>query len=398
MPERPRFAASTLGYLALAAFNCILLLSYLESHPNFPGDFCAFYTGARLYLQGPSRVYDLTLQRATEQQLLGRDDIPFNHPPYELLLWLPLARLSFQTAFWLWRLAGLLLLAVASKLAATALCPRLGAPAIFLRALAFFPVPYCLWMGQDSVLLLAILAACAWLLARRMEWLAGAALGLALLKPQLVLPIAAVFLLMRRWRVVRGFLCSAFAVLTLSIFMVGFTGMRQMLTILLAGQTSAHMAIHPSMMPNLRGLLSLLLAGHSSWDTILVGAISISLLLAARATVQPQQPSARAFAGLICFALLVSFHLNLHDLALLLLPILLVMQDKMWSGENGWQVTVPVIVLFCTPAYLAALGAFKVAVFAIFVAWLWFGMVRCAAVASRQVVPSIEQRGMALPR
>jgi len=398
MPERPRFAASTLGYLALAAFNCILLLSYLESHPNFPGDFCAFYTGARLYLQGPSRVYDLTLQRATEQQLLGRDDIPFNHPPYELLLWLPLARLSFQTAFWLLRLAGLLLLAVASKLAATALCPRLGAPAIFLRALAFFPVPYCLWMGQDSVLLLAILAACAWLLARRMEWLAGAALGLALLKPQLVLPIAAVFLLMRRWRVVRGFLCSAFAVLTLSIFMVGFAGMRQMLTILLAGQTSAHMAIHPSMMPNLRGLLSLLLAGHSSSDTILVGAISISLLLAARATVQPQQPSARAFAGLICFALLVSFHLNLHDLALLLLPILLVMQDKMWSGENGWQVTVPVIVLFCTPAYLAALGAFKVAVFAIFVAWLWFGMVRCAAVASRQVVPSIEQRGMALPR
>ena len=398
MPERPRFAASTLGYLALAAFNCILLLSYLESHPNFPGDFCAFYTGARLYLQGPSRVYDLTLQRATEQQLLGRDDIPFNHPPYELLLWLPLARLSFQTAFWLLRLAGLLLLAVASKLAATALCPRLGAPAIFLRALAFFPVPYCLWMGQDSVLLLAILAACAWLLARRMEWLAGAALGLALLKPQLVLPIAAVFLLMRRWRVVRGFLCSAFAVLTLSILMVGFAGMRQMLTILLAGQTSAHMAIHPSMMPNLRGLLSLLLAGHSSWDTILVGAISISLLLAARATVQPQQPSARAFAGLICFALLVSFHLNLHDLALLLLPILLVMQDKMWSGENGWQVTVPVIVLFCTPAYLAALGAFKVAVFAIFVAWLWFGMVRCAAVASRQVVPSIEQRGMALPR
>jgi hypothetical protein len=399
MPERPKFAASTLGYLALAAFNCILLLSYLESHPNFPGDFCAFYTGARLYLQGPSRVYDLTLQRATEQQLLGRDDIPFNHPPYELLLWLPLARLSFQTAFWLWRLAGLLLLAVASKLAATALCPRLGAPAIFLRALAFFPVPYCLWMGQDSVLLLAILAACAWLLARRMEWLAGAALGLALFKASTspadrsgFSPDAALESMLR------GFLCSAFAVLTLSIFMVGFAGMRQMLTILLAGQTSAHMAIHPSMMPNLRGLLSLLLAGHSSLDTILVGAISISLLLAARATVQPQQPSARAFAGLICFALLVSFHLNLHDLALLLLPILLVMQDKMWSGENGWQVTVPVIVLFCTPAYLAALGAFKVAVFAIFVAWLWFGMVRCAAVASRQVVPSIEQRGMALPR
>jgi len=397
MDERLKLVASTAGYLALAAFNCVLLLSYLDSHPNFPGDFCAFYTGARIYMHDPSRVYDLTLQRATEQQLIGRDDIPFNHPPYELLLWLPLARLSFHAAFWVWRLASLLLLAVASKLLATALCPRLGASAIFLRALAFFPVPYCLWMGQDSVLLLAILAACAWLLARRMEWLAGAALGLALFKPQLILPIAAVYLLLRRWhwRMLRGFLCSAFAVLAVSIFMVGYAGMRQMMTILLQGQTAAYMAIHPNMMPNLRGLLALLLAGHSKLEAIMVGAISVGLLLGAWATMQRRQPSARAFAGLVCFAILVSFHLNLHDLALLLLPILLVMQGRMWASENGWEVTAPLIVLFCTPAYLVALGAFRVAVFALFVGWLWYGMTRCEAARH---VPSIKERGIAFDR
>ncbi len=382
MNDRPKLVASTAGYLALAAFNCILLLTYLGSHPNFPGDFCAFYAGARIYLQDPSGVYDLTLQRATEQELIGRDDIPFNHPPYELLLWLPLARLSFHAAFWVWRLASLVLLAVASKLLATALCPRLSAPAIFLRALAFFPVPYCLWMGQDSVLLLAILAACAWLLARRMEWMAGAALGLGLFKPQLILPIAAVYLLLRRWRMLRGFLCSAFAVLAVNIFMVGFAGMRQMMTILLQGQTAPHMAIHPSMMPNLRGLPALLPAGHSKLGAVLVGAISVGLLLAAWATMQRQQPPASAFAGLVCFAILVSFHSNLHDLALLLLPILLVMQDRMWAKESGWEVAAPLIVLFCTPAYLVALGAFKVALFAVLVSWLWYGMTRREA--SRQ--------------
>jgi len=388
MHEKPESAPSTAAWLALAAFNCILLLSYLGSHPGFPGDFCAFYTGARIYLQAPSRVYDLNLQRAAEQQLIGRDDIPFNHPPCELLLWLPLARLSFHTAFWAWRLASLLLLAIASKLLATTLCPRLGAPAIFLRALAFFPVPYCLWMGQDSVLLLAILAACAWLLARRMEWLAGAALGLGFFKPQLVLPIAAVYLLLRRWRMLRGFFCSGFAVVALSISMVGFAGMRQLMTILHTGQTAPRMAVHPSMMPNLRGLLALLLAGHSKLEAILVGVISAGLLLAAGAGMQRQQPPARAFAGLVCFAILVSFHLNLHDLALLLLPILVVMQDSMWRRRNGWQAAAPVIVLFCTPAYLIALGAFKIAGFALFVGWLWYGMTRCQAVASRQLVAS----------
>ena len=397
MDEEAKITASTLGYLALAALNCVLLLSYLATHPNFPGDFCAFYTGARIYLQDPGRVYDLTLQRATEQQLVGRDDIPFNHPPCELLIWLPLARLSFRAAFLVWRLASLVLLVIAAKLLATALCSRLGTPAIFLRALAFFPVPYCLWMGQDSILLLALLAACAWFLARRMEWLAGATLGLALFKPQLVLPIAAVYLLLprRRWRMLRGFLCSASALLVVSFLMVGYGGMRQLMTILLAGQTADHMAIHPSMMPNLRGALSLPLAGHSTLEAVMLSVISLVLLLAARATMQRQQLPARAFAGLICFALLVSFHLNLHDLTLLLLPILLVMQDRMWSREHGWQVAAPVVVLFCTPAYLAALGAFKVAVFAILVGWLWCGMTSCEAVSSRQAAPSIEERRMA---
>ncbi len=397
MNDRPKLVASTAGYLALAAFNCVLLLGYLGSHPNFPGDFCAFYTGARIYVQDPSRVYDLALQRATEQQLIGRDDIPFNHPPYELLLWLSLTRLSFQAAFWVWRLASLVLLAVASKLLATALCPRLGAPAIFLRALAFFPVPYCLWMGQDSVLLLAILAACAWFLAQRMEWMAGAALGLALFKPQLILPVAAVYLLLRRrrwrWQMLGGFLCSAFAALALSILMVGFAGMRQMMTILLEGQTATHMAIHPSMMPNVRGFISLLLGGHSKLEAIMVGAISVGLLLVARAAMQRQQPPARAFAGLVCFAILVSFHLNLHDLTLLLLPILVVIEYRMWSSPRGWEVAAPLIVLFCTPAYLVVLGAFKVAVFAGLVGWLWFGMARCEAAPS--VVPSIEERRVA---
>ena len=113
---------------------------------------------------------------------------------------------------------------------------------------------------------------------------------------------------------------------------------------------------------------------------------------------QRQQLPARAFAGLVCFAILVSFHLNLHDLALLLLPILPAMQDRMWSGESGWEVTAPVLVLFCTPAYLIALGAFKVAVFALFVGWLWYGMTHCAAVASHQTVSSIEERRMAFAR
>ena len=313
------------GCIALALLNCSLLVGYLATHRNFPGDFAAFYTAASIYRQHPNQLYDLNLQRQVEQQLVGRDDIPFYHPPYEVLAWLPLAGVSFQTAFWIWRAASLVFLALAAWVLAQTLCPRFSAASVFLIAMAFFPVPYCIWMGQDSVLLLAIFAACTWFLSKRKDFMAGIVLGLGLFKPELVLPIAAVFFLWQRWRFLSGLFVSGVAVSLVSFAMVGYSGMLQMTQMVVHGQSSQRMAIHPVMMPNLRGLIASGPATSAMTQTIVVLVLSAALLLVAAVTVRRDQPPARAFAMLICFAALVSFHLNLHDLALLLMPILVVL-------------------------------------------------------------------------
>lgn len=359
-------------WVALAVLNCGLLLGYLAYHPNFPGDFCAFYTGARLYLQDHHQLYNLGAQRLFEQQLIGRDDIPYYHPPYELLIWLPLAHFSFQMAFWIWRGISVCLLIFASCMLSRTLSTRFSAAKTFAIAMAFFPIPYCLWMGQDSLLLLAIFAASVYLLSRQDEFLAGLVFGLGLFKPELMLPIAAVYVLWRRWGFVGGILCSAFAVSALSLVMVGYSGLVQLVQVTVWGQTrSERMAVHPTMMPNLRGLVSLLHIADPPLQTILALILSITLFIVAVLIVKRQSSPERQFALLVPFAVLVSFHLNLHDLALLLLPIFVALQDRDWNTEYSWKLKARLAILFFTPLYLVTMGASKVALIALLVGWLW---------------------------
>ncbi len=372
---RPTYI-SMAGWTTLAVLNCTLLLVYLADHPSFPGDFCAFYTGAHVYNQNPSHLYDLQIQRQTEQALIGRDDIPFNHLPYELLVWLPLSPLGFHAAFWIWRLVSTLLLMLAACLLARALAPRFASGALFVIAMAFFPVPYCLWMGQDSVLLLAIFCGCAWFLMGGHDFGAGLILGLGFFKLELVLPIAAVYFLWRRWRLLAGILCSAVTVSGISLAMVGYTGISQLARLLIQGQTSKGMAVHPVMMPNIRGLLALLTFLSPNMQSAIAVSLSAGLLIVVAVVLRKDQSPARLFALLVCFSTLVSFHLNLHDLTLLVLPIAVVLQSRLWQGEKAWKLLAPLFALFCTPLYIVLLGAFKVALLALFVGWFWYGMTR----------------------
>jgi len=79
-------------------------------------DFAQEWSSARNYLNGSTIYGELegSMQRYTGSRLnLARNFISINaHPPAAVLLALPLARLDFETAFLLWNLASLPMLAV----------------------------------------------------------------------------------------------------------------------------------------------------------------------------------------------------------------------------------------------------------------------------------------------
>jgi hypothetical protein len=69
-----------------------------------------------------------------------------------------------------------------------------------------------------------------------------------------------------------------------------------------------------------------------------------------------------AFANTVLFALLVSYHLNPHDLSLLLLPIFVVLHQSLsrtplFRARENWMTVALIAILFLPPAHLWALRA-----------------------------------------
>src|SRR6185369_17080718 len=103
---RPGFNDGALGLLAAA----ILLggaVMWSEQMPRAEKtDFALTYMGAVLVHEGlGARLYDIELQNETLHRLFRQPNpLFFEHPPFEALLFSPLAAFSFRTAYLIWGL------------------------------------------------------------------------------------------------------------------------------------------------------------------------------------------------------------------------------------------------------------------------------------------------------
>ena len=197
-------------------------------------DFTIFYTAGKCVYEGRGRqLYDLQtqleLQRGFAPDVKHRENaLPFNHPPFEALLFVPLAGLPYFSAYLVWAVFNVALIVGFWTL----LRPRLPSlnnllPALPLLAMfAFFPVIVALLQGQDSILLLFLYGLAFSALATRRAFVAGVCLALALFKFQLVLPLVVVLLVRRQWKAVAGFSFMAFVLLLVSAAVVGWNGVR----------------------------------------------------------------------------------------------------------------------------------------------------------------------------
>jgi hypothetical protein len=129
-------------------------------------------------------------------------------------------------------------------------------------AIVFLPVGVALMQGQDSILLLLFLVAAFAALEGGREFIAGCILGLGLFKFQIVLPIALLFVLWKRWRFAYGFAASAVALIASSVGVVGLQATKSYFGLLVSmslGLSStidqARLGTPPAIMPNLRGLV-----------------------------------------------------------------------------------------------------------------------------------------------
>ena len=301
-----------------------------------PGnDFRTFYTAGYMVRTGDVRnLYDAELQFRLQNQLVVemQSALPYIHPSYEAYFYVPFSLLNYRNAYYAFLAFNLVLLGASfwwlrarmSNLAA--IFPWLPL-AIFV---AFPPVTIALLQGQDSVILFAILVGAALLLDRNRPFASGALLALGLFRFQIVLPIALLFLLWKRWRFSAGFAVSSAVLGLVSLAMVGWTGTKTYCATLLsfshrvATQDDHLFRVPPRYILNLRGLIFSLHRFHvpDVWLPVLTVLASLAILyLAAR------KPGYASFTLAISAAALVSYHFLMHDMTVLLLPLVLVLDQ-----------------------------------------------------------------------
>jgi hypothetical protein len=324
--------------LAMAAINAAGVLYLVPKLQRGYQDFTAFYCGARMIRAGEgSRLYDLQLQYQTQLSFAPHVDIreaalPYNHPPFEALLFLPLAYLNFFPAYLAWSLLNVTMLWVVVALVRKTFgeVASLAGWFLFLAVAGFPPVATVLMHGQDSVLLTLLATVGLTMLAGDRDAAAGAALALCLFKFQIALPMTFI-LAVRRPRLLLGFFPTAALLGAMSAMVVGWRGIVDYVHYFLGLEKSgAGGAIPAAGMPNLHGLIASMAGMWSRSPTtmwVTVGASIAVIGLAAR-LVSNRVASMQFVFGLasVC-AVLVSYHTLMHDLTLLVPLVLLLFAE-----------------------------------------------------------------------
>src|SRR5262249_39874148 len=272
------------GTLVLVATGILLFAAafWCAGGPNVEKtDFSLTYVGARIVHQGLGpRLYDVTLQKQVRDSLFEHPSpLFFEHPPFEALMFSPMAALPFRKAYRIWALfnAALWLLLI-FFLRRHLQWPKEDLGYICLWLL-FAPLGVALYQGQSSLVLLGLYAVTFVCLKRSQDFAAGLALGFGLFKFQFVLPFVLIFMLRRKWKFLGGFAISALMVGLLSLLTVGSLGLMKYARFVLAIGSNPQNESYGSAvdMPTLYGLTYAILGhtiSHTGFD-VLVTLLSV---------------------------------------------------------------------------------------------------------------------------
>src|SRR5216684_6158145 len=302
----------------------------LHGHTSFR----QLYTAGYMVRTGHSReLYDYNAQKLFQDQLVSREPVlmPFIRPPFDALLFVPFSFLSYSSAY-----VAFLILSIALLVAAVRLLRpwtenlRAGHKWLPIAICAsFVPVASALILGQDSILLLALLSASMLAMERERDFAAGALAGLGLFKFHLLIPLALLLLCWRRFRFFSGFSAIAAALGLISIWVAHPSQLRfyagSLLNIGQGGNGGTHELLrYPlpiTMMASVHGLVNGLFGAPSIQRTIVTILLVVGIMLWVAIAVPRTCPARWMIPIALTTAVLVSYYLFIYDLAILLLPL-----------------------------------------------------------------------------
>ena len=327
-------------------------------------DFADFYAAARIVRDGHGReLYDPAVQNQYLIRYAGRVGTFFIHPPFETLIYFPFAMLPLRWAYTLWSGFQAVQLIVISTLLRKIVLRKVSWRFLIVIFLLFVPVLLDFLHGQDSLLLLLMLSL-AFVQSEQHQYFAGGCLmGCGLFKFHLVVPAVIPCIFVKRKGLLWGFAFTALALLMVSVWISGLGAITAYTRFLLQLNSLPLVGIHDAQKANLRGLFGLLLPGYqhtASYLSLLSSALVMYLAVRSSLLAREDVRSARlAFANAVFAAVLVGYHLSPHDLTILLLPMVLLV-DYLLAAEDiptrtRFALLLTLAVLFLPPLHLLLL-------------------------------------------
>ncbi len=196
--------------LLAASLAVFLLASVWPASNKITDGFAAYYTASRAVLEGRADpvLYDDNLFRLdVEQDTAGQaSDIYWANPPTTALLFLPIASFPPEVARRLWIGFNLFALILAIYLLIVALQPPALYPGRLYIGVSIFllsvPLADNFDHGQAYIFILCLMCLALFALQRRLDWLAGLCLALAILFKASGIPLWILLALHGRWRLI----------------------------------------------------------------------------------------------------------------------------------------------------------------------------------------------------
>lgn len=341
--------------LAMTISNLVTVSSLVPFLRSGYQNFTIFYTAGKMVREGrTASLYDLSAQYQVQRQFapdvrIRQGALPYNHPPFEALLYVPLAAMPYWPAYLIWTALNLLMTAAALWVLRRHFVEmRLGsATFLCLAATAFYPLVSAIVQGQECVLLLMAYVLALVAFDKKQDVATGAALAMGLFRFQLVLPLVLI-LAVRRPRLLVGFLPVAGLWTAISVLMVGWRGVIGYPSFLMTLEKSgAGGSIVVSGMPNLRGMLAGLPGLQPGSVFLMVLTIACSIAVVAMVVLRiraGRDSSVVAFILATVTAILVSYHTLAYDLSLLLPALLLLFYFRADGSRKEIQLDVLLLV------------------------------------------------------
>lgn len=380
--------------VAVLGTHAFLLWSVRERIAKGDPDFTVFYTAAKMLREGRgAQLYDAHAQQAVQQEFTTDSDIrqgplPYIHPPFEALLFLPLTFLPYRDAFVVWDFLNLGMLCGVAVLLRRPLVSLRDVPAweFVVGSVAFFPVFANFLQGQDAILLLLLFVLGFRALDRDAKLMAGCWFGIGIFKYNFTIPLVVILALWTGRRLAYGFAVVGGVAVLLSFGIVGWHEALQYPAYTwrvtsIPGHGQTPYGLNASLLGLMTGWpLLQCVVGPLRWIALASSAGLLTAVVHMRDAATDRRFLRLDIVCALITAILVSYNANAHDLSLLVLP--LAMLADYCLVEPGWssakiRLVVPVAPLLLSPLWIVLWMRWqRINLMVIFLLWWLYAMRR----------------------